>query len=397
MKYALIALILAASAAQAQQLQPQLINWFASADIVGSGDIRDSQDGSGDDIPDGMGVREFEFSANSQIDQTWEGQLTLAYHKELYDDESETDVHEAFIFSPKVFDRATVKLGKFFLGFGRLNRFHRHDWIFTEAPIYHKSFFGNEGVSDTGAEYTALGNSDSLWKVTLGLVSGKEFVHSHAHSEDGEDEEGEEEGEESGHSHSEGQPYTPTGYMRISTFNEITPSEGYETGINFITRNDAEGTRFHYAGLDFIYKERVAQYVNHLFQAEAWSRTSYAKGENDGVEDLGAYFYYEKGLDRHHSLGFRYDFFKPGEANEHEEEEEEDHEHEGHREIAGLHVLGNYNSYTAVYTYRNSEFMRTRFSIEHTTGIEIAEEESSVTKGLLQIVFMIGAHPAHLY
>lgn len=370
MKFAFLMLMLGTSSAYAQS--PQLIEWFAGADIVGSGDA-----GEGDDIKDGVVVREFEFSAISQIDHTWEGVLTLAYHNELQQQEEHMEIHEAFLFSPKVLDQATLKLGKFFLGFGRLNRFHRHDWIFTEAPMYHKDFFGNEGVKDTGVEYSKLVGGDMNWKATVGLVSGAEFLHTHSHHD-------EEEADEH-HAEEGGQPYSPTGYLRLSAFNEITTQKGYETGINFIVRNDAEGTRFHYAGLDLIFKSRIAQYVDHLVQAEVWSRTAYAKDESDGVEDIGAYVYYEKGFNRHHALGFRYDFLNP------------DSDSEGHKDIDGFHVLDNYNAYTLSYTYTNSEFMKTRLAVEHATGLEIDEEEESATRAFAQLVFSIGAHPAHVY
>ena len=374
----LFAVFMASFNLYAQVNAPQLISWFAGADIVGSGDFD-----KGEDIKDGMTVREFEFQAASQIDQTWEGYLTLAYHNELQQNEEHLEVHEAFLYSPRIFEQANVKIGKFFLGFGRLNRFHRHDWIFTEAPMYHKAFFGNEGVKDTGAEYSKIVGGDFNWKATIGLVTGNEFRHEHNH----------EEGEEDEHDHgiqgehSDGQPYAPTGYLRLSGFHEITTTEGIEAGINFITRSDEEGSRYHFAGIDFIYKDRFNQFVRNLVQAEFWSRTTYLKGEDiDGLQDGGGYIYYERGFDRHHALGARIDYFR------FDEREEGEHLH-----VDGFHVTDPYQSATLSYTYRNSEFMRTRLAIEHSTGLEIDEEEKDVTRGFLQIVFNIGAHPAHVY
>lgn len=363
-------LLAASNLVHAQQVQ--LIDWFAGADIVATGDSA-----GGEEIRDGAVVREFEFSANSQIDHTWEGVLTLAYHNELQLQDEAVDVHEAFLFSPKIFDGTTVKLGKFFLGFGRLNRFHRHDWIFTEAPVYHKDFFGNEGVIDTGAEISSITGGNM--RTTIGVVSGSDFVHTHAH----------EEGEEDGHDHaSEGQPYTPTGYIRIASFKEITTQKGFETAVNFIARNDSEGTRFHYAGLDFIYKNRVAQYVQDLVQAEVWNRATFEKSEQDSIDEAGGYLYYQRGFNRHHALGLRYDFYNP---ELHKDEGEE------HREVDGLHVVGDYSAYTLSYIYTNSEFMKTRLTLEHSNGLEIDEEKDQVTRFYAQLVFSIGAHPAHVY
>lgn len=371
MKYLIVATLLVCASAGAQVNSPQLISWFAGADIVGSGDFA-----KGEDVHDGMTVREFEFQAASQIDQTWEGYLTLAYHNELQQEEEHLEVHEAFLYSPRVLEQANLKVGKFFLGFGRLNRFHRHDWIFTEAPMYHKAFFGNEGVKDTGLEYSKIVGGDLNWKATIGLVSGQEFDHIHEHDHDGVEEE----------EHSE-QPYAPTGYLRLSGFHEFTTQEGLEVGLNFITRSDEEGARYHFAGIDFIYKDRFNQFVRNLVQAEFWSRTTYLKGEDiDGLQDGGGYIYYERGFNRHHALGARLDYFR------YDEREDEEHMH-----IDGFHVVDPYQSATLSYTYRNSEFMRTRLALEHSTGLEIDEEKKAVTRGFLQIVFNIGAHPAHVY
>lgn len=356
----------------AQTAAPKLIDWFAGADIVGSGDLNNE---SG--INDGLNVREFEFSANSQIDHTWEGVLTLTYHNEIQLEEEHLEVHEAFLFSPKLFDGSTIKLGKFFLGFGRLNRFHRHDWIFTDAPVYHQDFFGFEGVKDTGVEYTKLAGGDWNTKATIGVTTGQEFNHVHGHDHEDEDDH-----------EDEGSPHTPTGYIRISNFFEFTTQHGLEAGLNYVSRTDGEGTRFYYAGLDFIYKDREGRVLNNVIQAEFWSRTSHPQGDEDALEDIGGYLYYEKGLNRHHAFGFRYDFYNP---------EFDEHSTEEHKDVLGLHVLGNYNAYTLSYIYTNSEFMKTRVSLEHSTGLEFDEEEKEITRGLVQMVFSIGAHPAHLY
>lgn len=362
--------LFASVSANAQNLQ--LIDWFAGGDIVGTGVVNDSE-GVDSYASQGMRVREFEFSANAQIDHTWEGVMTLAYHEELTPGEQHVEVHEAFVFSPKVLEMATLKLGKFFLGVGRLNRFHLHDWVFTEAPLYHKDFFGYEGVNDTGVEYSKLLGGDLNWRITLGLVSGEGFSHGHDHEDEAEE----------GETRSS---FAPTGYLRISAFNELATTEGFETGLNWLARSDGEGGRYHYAGLDFIYKKRTGRYLSHLFQSELWSKTFYAKGEHDGQEDLGAYFFYQMGINQHHAIGLRYDFFRP--------KTDADH---AHVDVGEFHVNDDYNAYTLSYTYFNSEFMRTRFSVEHSTGHELHDDEIAVTRMFAQLVFLVGAHPAHVY
>ena len=376
----LIFLVLISTPVLAQQ-NLQLINWFAGADIVATGDnIPKDKDDKSEALNDGMLVREFEFSAVSQIDQTWQGILTLAYHNELQMEEEHIEVHEAMLFSSKLLPMANVKIGKFFLGVGRLNRFHRHDWIFTEAPLVQKAFFGNEGVKDTGFEYTRLLGGDLNWKATIGLVAGNEFKHGSDHAEEGEEE----------HDHGAvDSAYEPTRYIRLSNFKEFTTLKGMETGFSYLERRDGEGTRFQYSGIDIIYKNRYNQYVDHLIQFEFWHRRTDEMGEED-FEDMGAYAYFEKGLNRHHGLGFRYEIYRPAD-NDHEEEAH------AHNEIDGLTPTQDYQALSISYNYYNSEFMRTRLTLEHHTGVEIDEDDVQFQRLHLQFVFNIGAHPAHIY
>lgn len=355
------------------QSNMQLINWFAGADIVGTTGHAPSDQASD------FWVREFELSAYSDIDQTWEGILTFAYHRELAANTEHMEVHEAFLNSSKLFPLTNIKIGKFFLGFGRLNRFHRHDWIFTEAPLVQRSFFGNEGVKDTGLEYKRI--LPSLGSTfTLGITKGDEFNHNHNHDED-EDE----------HSHRESAK-APTAYLRMAKFFEYSTTEGIEVALNAINRHDAESIVYQYAGLDLIYKKRVGRYVDTLIQTEIWSRTA-THNEDAGDEkfnDIGGYFYFQKGIDQHHSYGLRFDYYKP---DSHVEEESHDHS------IDGLTPHHEFKALSLSYIYTNSEFMRTRLTLEHGVGIEVEDDADidSFTKAMLQFVFSIGAHPAHIY
>jgi hypothetical protein len=362
-------IVLLSPSVYAQNIQG--INWFAGADIVGMGASRNS------DLTSDFYVREFELSAYADIDQTFEGVLTLAYHQELQQEASHLEVHEAFLFSGKLFDLATVKMGKFFLGFGRLNRFHRHDWNMTDAPIIQKAFFGNEGAKDTGFEYKR--NLISLNStLTLGLTSGREFNHTHAHNHENEEEHGNEKAK------------APTAYARFAKFIEFSTTEGMEIGLNIINRVDAESIHYLYSGLDFIYKERAGKTTLQLMQLEAWSRTATHEhdGEKEKEVDTGAYVYYEKGFDQHHAVSFRMDYFKA--AHKHDEDE--------YSAIDGLLVKDDYQAVSLGYIYTNSEFMRTRFTIEHGQGITTdKKEDDSFTRGFVQLVFSIGAHPAHIY
>lgn len=383
MKIVLIALFSLLSSQAFAQQNLQLVSWFAGADIVGNTGSTEA------DLNGDFYVREFELSAFAAIDQTFDGILTLAYHNELQMGEEHLEVHEGFLFSSKLFNLSTVKIGKFFMGFGRLNRFHRHDWVFTEAPLVQKSFFGNEGAKDTGFEIkrnlVSIGST-----LTVGLTSGNEFNHNEDHDHDHSGSNSSEE-----HDHSK-MAKTPTTYLRYAKFWDFSTTRGLEVGLNYVNRMDAESKKYQYSGLDLVYKNRVGKFVQTLIQAEIWART--LEHEHDGEEekhnDLGAYVYLEKGIDQHHAWGVRLDYY----SQDHREEEAGSTEEHDHK-IDGVEVDGDYSALTLAYIYTNSEFMRTRISVEHAQGIHVEghDDVDSYTKGMLQFVFSIGAHPAHVY
>lgn len=356
--------------------QNNLINWFAGADIVGAS----GNDDAG--LKGGFYVREFEISANSQIDQTFEGVLTLSYHNEIESEDEHFEIHEAFLISNKIFDQTVVKFGKFFLGFGRLNRFHRHDWVFTDAPMIQKAFFGNEGAKDTGLELKH--NLPSLNStLTFGLTGGQEFRHTnHDHNSNSSSENHKEAGK------------GPTAYLRWAYFKEFSTQEGFELGFNALTRIDEESVNYKYGGLDFTYKERAGKVVKNLLQSEIWynNETHTEDDEDENFNSVGAYIYYERGIDQHHAFGLRADYFKPDEGL-HEHQEASGHNHG----IDGLEVHKEYRAVSASYIYTNSEFTRFRFTTEYLNGIEAEDDVDSAVRAFAQIVFSIGAHPAHVY
>ena len=365
------------ASAQAQQ-NLQLIDWFAGADIIG---VTNSQD----DLPTDFNVREFELSAYSQIDHIWEGSLTLALHKHTgTNEDTVTEIHEAFIFSNQFLPNTSFKLGRFFLGFGRLNRFHRHDWAISEAPQYHNEFFGFEAVKDDGVELSKLLSDDFYLKLTVGITSGKVFkeTHSDEHVEGVSD-------EEEDNQHENTNAHVPTHYFRLSTFSEYSTQKGMEYALSYIGRTDSEGVRFQYYGIDLIFKNKFRRFYKDLLQIEAWQRQTY-EHEGENYSDIGGYLYYEKGFDQNHALGVKLDWYRPHNIHAGHDEEED---HESH----GLEVRDEFSELSLVYSYYNSEFMRVRASLSHSKGIIIDEEEVSNTKFMLQTVFMIGAHPAHLY
>ena len=96
-------------------------------------------------------VRSVEASYYAPIDHNFDGFASLAAHYE--GGETMFELHELVVSTSKLIPRSTVKVGQFFLGIGRLNRIHQHDWAFTSTPKVNETFFDKEGVFDTGLEY----------------------------------------------------------------------------------------------------------------------------------------------------------------------------------------------------------------------------------------------------
>ena len=106
----------------------------ASVDIQGSSKVSGESDAE-----NRIDVREAEILIYGPVDHVFDGLLSLAAHKE--EGASLFEIHEAFLSSSKLVPRSTIKVGQFFLGVGRLNRIHRHEWPFISAPKVHALFF----------------------------------------------------------------------------------------------------------------------------------------------------------------------------------------------------------------------------------------------------------------
>ena len=113
------------------------------------------------------------------IDQTFNGVLSFAAHRE--EGETVAEVHEAYLSTSNLIPRSTIRVGQFFLGVGRLNRFHRHEWSVIFAPHVQENFFGEEGALDSGVEYSWLAPLPFYLETTVGLTNG--FTYGHAHNE----------------------------------------------------------------------------------------------------------------------------------------------------------------------------------------------------------------------
>jgi len=269
------------------------------------------------------------------------------------------ETHELWIGSSKLIPRARFRLGQIFPAFGRLQRFHQHDWPFISAPEVHTRFFDKEGIIDSGGELSYLLPVPLFLEWTVGATSGWTF----------------------GHTHNEGsKPKIPTHFSRLATYLEMGELGGAELGLNYIGRTSAENTEVKIIGLDLVAKKRRGRVQPYLLQSEIWLRDE--KRENSKSENiLGAYIYAQYGFNANWQLGLRVDALTV---------------------LSQENALGkkedNLNlALVPTLTYRSSEFATFRLAYnekQDSVNNEIVNRDRYIQ---FQATFILGAHPAHIF
>ncbi|NRA44827.1 MAG: hypothetical protein HRU09_07725 [Oligoflexales bacterium] len=321
-----------------------------AADLVGAFNLSKEDGGA----KDSFDVRETEISFYAPIDHLFEGILSIAAHRE--GGEALYEVHEASISTSKLVSGLSFKLGQYFLGIGRLNRFHRHDWPFVSAPKVTNEFFGSEGVLDSGAEASYLFPSSVYINLTAGVTNGWTY----------------------GHSHNEGKkPKIPTHYARLSSFFE--PADlGLATGLSYLSRTSAEEEKLQLIGFDGVAKIQSGSFPRFLLQTEAWHREVTPK-TGDKSQSAGTYVYPQYGFSKSLSAGCRFDYFTVLSL----------------KDANGSKIANSQYGFVPTLTYKSSEFASFRLAINHETTTQKNQDTTKKQYAELQSIFILGAHPAH--
>jgi len=322
----------------------------SSVDMVG--DFKAIKDGAASDRFD---VREAEIMLYAPIDHLFDGLLSAAAHRE--DGVSMFEVHEAVISSSKLIPRSRIRLGQFFLGVGRLNRLHRHEWPFIFAPKVQQEFFGTEGALDSGGEYAYVTPLPFFLELTAGVTNGWTY----------------------GHSHNEGEkPLKPTHYGRVATYLELPGEGGAQTGFNYLSRTTAQGDKTTLLGIDLTTKWRSGGILNVLAQGEVWQRVKKPlAGEEE--RSLGAYLFLQYALDSQVQVGVLLDYFTVPTL----------------KDITGAKVHNSEARLVPTITYKASEFSSLRLAYDWSVTKQDHQPDKKNQVIQTQATFMIGAHPAH--
>lgn len=328
----------------------------ASVDAVGTFHAtKDSRERTPTAATDRFDIREAEFMFYGPVDHLFDGMLSVAAHRE--GGVSFFEIHEAHISSSKLIPRSRIKAGQFFLGVGRLNRFHRHEWPFVSAPKVQAQFFGDEGVLDSGLEYSYLAPLPFFLDLTLGLTNG--WVYGHAHNEGA-------------------MPRTPTHYLRAGTYTALPGGGGAQSGLNWLTRTAADKEKTVLTGLDFVAKWRTGAVIDFLLQGEIWHRSRQAESQS-AEETVGAYLLPQVALPAGMTFGLRGDYYTIRTL----------------KDAAGATLTNADYAAVPTLTWKPSEF--STFRLAYTQQVSKMEGSTDLVSRRVEIQtnFMLGAHPAH--
>lgn len=317
----------------------------AAADLVGSFFAKDEAA-----YPRRFDLREAEFGVYGPIDHGFDGALFFAAHNEA--GKYSLEVHEAYLASSRLIPNVRLKAGKFFLGVGRLNQFHRHDWPFITPPNSHATYFDEEAAADTGAQANIVFPFLPVYTdLTLGLTNGWTFGHSHVQGN---------------------KPFQPTHYARIGNFFSVGETGGLQTGLNYLGRNARQEGRLQLFGLDVAGKWREAGQLRWLVQSELWGRN---QRPLSGVleRSYGGYFYGQRQVKGPVHFGLRLDGYT----------------------IDTSPVRNLDYSLVGNLVYQHSEFAQ--FKAAYQTDWEKRDHRDSQVNRVVQLqaVFLLGDHPAH--
>jgi len=321
------------------------LKFSGATDIVGNIESKDETKS-----PRRLDIREAEFGVYGPIDHGFDGNLFFAAHNE--NGAYYLEVHEAYLASSKLLPNVRLKGGKFFLGVGRLNQFHRHDWPFLSTPKAHQTYFDAEAASDTGLQANILIPFMPIFtEIGLGVTNGWTYGHAHVQGT---------------------RPIKPTHYARLANYFSVGDSGGLQTGLNYLGRHSRVDGEMKIFGLDLVAKWRDGKIVSWLFQAELYGRNLRAPGA--AMErTYGGYLYGQRHLFGSLDFGLRLDGYT-------------------------LITTGTRNldySFVPTFIYRHSEFaqFKTAYQIDFEKR---AHKDSQVNRAFqIQAVFLLGDHPSH--
>ena len=305
------------------------------------------------DFHNGFNFQEAEFQFTADVDPYWKANFILAV-----DRAGNAELEEGYVTSEQLpYDLlprdTSLKLGKFYAGFGKHNLLHAHQFPFINRPLINQAAFGDEGLKEPGAGLAYLLPTPWFSELTFQGVAGENenlFLN--------------------------GADSKPRGaYLgHWKNFFDVSDSATLELGNSYIGGRNADvGHRLSQAiGLDLTMKWRPLR-----------------QATEKGLIWQNEYIYFSRDREREPSSrggGFysslQYQFARNWWI-------------QGRYDLLGVPKLedGRKNRWTTLIALVPSEFSALRLQHSYTTQTR----GKSVNEILLQMNFTIGSHPAHQY
>jgi len=300
--------------------------------------------------------REMELAFGSPVDPYGRADFFIGIEEE--NDEWHPNVEEGyFTFDTLPYD-LKARAGKFYSAFGKANQMHTHSMPWVDKPNVIKNFFGEEGMSEAGAELSWL--VPNPWNSYIELTFQSQNNGNEA-------------------SFAADQSNDLMYVTHLKNFLDIDSDSSIEIGGSFATGDNAStngGHQTNLEGLDFTYKWRPAQ--QGLYKSLTWMNellfSQKERGADDTVNSHGLYTSLEYQFNRRWSVFGRYDCSQfPDDNKSHE------------------------NAYSTGLTFRQSEYCFWRLQFKHTEANGSSTTDNSRDELFLQLNFGLGPHRAHQY
>jgi hypothetical protein len=209
-----------------------------------------------------------------------------------------------------------IKAGKFLVAFGKINTIHPHAWPFLNRPLFHRVFFGDDGLNDVGVNVNFLLPTGELFtNLELGVYKGAFLDTLH-------------------NSNFVNRGVNPVFVGRLSTFFPVGDFGNLEAGLsasygtyaksnlivfNVIPLQNIVPLNYFYSGFDFKYKYAPDSYTAFTIQGEALlnhrdvSRVGSigidrTVADKEQISNGGAFIYADYRFEKQFSLGLKYDY-----------------------------------------------------------------------------------------
>jgi hypothetical protein len=299
--------------------------------------------------------RELELAFGAAVDPYGRADFFIAIEEQ--DGEFGVDVEEGYFTFDTLPHDLKARVGKFYSFFGKANQFHTHAMPWVDKPLVIRHFFGEEGMSEPGAELSWL--VPNPWDQYIELIF-----------------QAQNNGNEPSFAGGDSKDLMYVGHLK--SFFDLDSDSSLEVGGSVAAgpnTHAGDGPWTSLEGVDVTYKWRPAE--QGLYKSLSWMNElllsqKQQQGE-DTVDSYGFYSSLEYQLSRRWSVFGRYDYSQfPDDSDSHE------------------------NACTGGLTFAQSEFAFWRVQLTHTDGDGPAAVGSR-DELFVQLNFGIGPHRAHQY